>query len=40
MYIDEVRIIAGKNVVTKKTKTDKSIRTLHIPERVDNLLLK
>ncbi|WP_326512266.1 site-specific integrase [Clostridium intestinale] len=40
MYIHEVRVRAGKNVVTKKPKTDKSMRTLHIPERVYNILLK
>lgn len=38
LYIREVRVNAGNKVITKKPKTDKSIRTLSIPLKLYKLL--
>lgn len=40
IYIDEVRVRAGKNVVVKQPKTEKSQRSLYISDEIYTLLLE
>jgi integrase len=40
IYINEVRVRAGKNVVIKQPKTEKSQRSLYIPDEIFTLLLE
>jgi integrase len=40
IFINEVRVRAGKNIVIKQPKTDKSQRALYIPNEVYSVLLE